>query len=245
MPSRRTLAAAVAALVLLSGCSAVPGLGGGSGDAADDPEGPTHHGFTFVSDTDGAAFDATIAVRKDGETLLEESVSADGSGTYVNLSSVEATGPYTVTVNTTLPAPGGDNRSRQVELDADLGNETVVDVTYTRIRFRSFRLPRQEMEAPLQFRKRLEFPIESTVVVKHHGEVVYSDTVARNGTGPFELAELPETGVYRVAVSGSHGERWTNDTVILREPGAKLFAELDGDEPRIRVYGPGESPPAW
>lgn len=231
-------------MVLLSGCSAVPGLGGG-GDAAGSPDGPNYHGFTFVSNTDGAAFNATVTVAKDGETLLNESITADGSGTYVNLSSVEAAGPYTVTVNTTIPAPGGDTRSRQVELAGDPGNETVVDVTYTRIQFRSFRLPREEMEAPLQFRKRLEFPIETTIIVKHHGEVVYSNTVARNGTGPFELADLPETGVYQVAVSGSHGERWANDTVILREPGSQLFAELDGDEPRIRVYGPGETPPRW
>ncbi|MFC3477813.1 hypothetical protein [Halobacterium litoreum] len=241
MPSKRLLAVALAAMVLFAGCSALPS-GGGGGDA--DPEAPDYHGFTFVSDTGGNAYEATVTVEKDGERLLERSVSGDGDGTYVNLSSVEEAGPYTMTVNTTIPAAGGGNMSEQVELNGSLGNETVIDVSYLAIEVKSFALPRQEMEEPLYFQKNIDLPIEAQVVVTHDGETVYSEDVHRNGTGPFELAELPETGVYQVSVGDSDGENWENDTVILRDPQSKLFTKLDGDTPVIEVYPPEMPPPS-
>jgi len=238
MPSNRLLAIALAAMVLCSGCAALPGGGGGN----DAPDGPDHHGFTFVADTNGEPFEATVTVEKDGEQLLERSVSGDGTGTYVNLSSVEAAGPYTMTVNTTIPAAGGGTRSERVELNGSLGTETVVDVSALAIEVKSFELPRREMAEPLQFRKNIPLPVEAQVVVTHEGETVFAESVERNGTGPFELADLPDTGVYRVAVGSGDGERWENDTVVLRDPNSKLFAEMDGDTPVIEVYGPDEEP---
>ncbi|WP_232703391.1 hypothetical protein [Halobacterium wangiae] len=227
-------------MVLLSGCSMLPGGGGGGGDV--EPDGPAYHSFSFASDTGGAAFEATLTVEKDGSVIHEETVSSDGSRTFAELGQVEEPGPYTVTVNTTIPAAGSGNTSKRAELNGTLGTETVVDVTYLGISFESHSLPEQEMAEPLYFKKDIPMEIASTVVVSYEGETVFSDTVERQGTEAVELADLPETGVYHVAVSGSHGERWENRTVVLSDPGEKLFVGLDGDTPEITVYAPGEGP---
>lgn len=232
MPSTRLLAVALAAMVLVSGCSMLPG--GGSAE----PDAPDHHGLSFTSHTDGEAFDATVTVETDETVLYEDDLSSDGNGTYANLTTLSEPGPYTVTVNTTVSGASG-NRSDRTQVTAPLGNETVVEVTSLGIHFETLELPRQEMTEPLRFQKNIPMPIESTVLVSYQGESVVSRTIAANGTEPVELADLPETGVYRVAVSGPDGERWTNETVVVEDPGARLFALLDGDTPEVELNPEG------
>lgn len=233
MPSTRLLAVALAAMVLVSGCSMLPGGGGDTG-----PDAPDHHGLSLTAHTGGEAFDATVTVEKDGSVLYEDDLSSDGDGTFANLTTLSESGPYTVTVNTTVSGASG-NRSDRTQVTAPLGNETVVEVTSLGIYFETLELPRQEMSEPLYFQKNIPMPIESTVVVSHEGEQVVSRTIAENGTDEIEVADLPETGVYRVAVSGPDGETWTNETVVVDDPGARLFAELDGDAPEVELYPSG------
>ena len=231
MPSK-TLTLAVVVLVLFSGCSM---LGGG-----DDPSGttdaPDFHELVFAADTGGNAYEATVTVSKDGETLLEQQISSDGTGAFENLTRFDEPGPYTVTVNTTLPAAGGGNMSDQATVNGTLGNQTVVAMNYQGIDFRSMRLPREEMNEPLYFKKRFDLPVPATVVVEHRGETVFSDTVERNGTEPFEISDLPETGVYRVAVGG-HGNGWENATILVTDPDQKLVTGLSPG-PYIHLYPP-------
>ena len=92
------------------------------------------------------------------------------------------------------------------------------------------------MQEPMYFQKDLPMEAESTIVVFHEGEPGVSRTVSSDHTEPVEVTELPETGVYRVAVSGPHEEEWTNETVIVTDPEMKLFAELDGDRPILNLY---------
>ena len=231
MPSR-TVAIAVAAMVLLSGCSM---LGGDT--ASETPDAPDYHGIVFAADTGGNAYEATVTVSKDGETLVEQPISSDGTGTFENLSTFEESGPYTVTVNTTLPAPGHENRSERTTVNGTLGNQTVIAVSYRGIDVHSMRLPRQEMNEPLYFQKRVSLPVPANVVVEHRGETVVSKTVERNGTGPFEIGDLPETGVYRVAVGGHDGE-WENATILVTDPDQKLVTGLN-PRPFIHLYPPG------
>jgi hypothetical protein len=234
MPSNRLLAVALAAMVLLSGCSMLPG----GGDAA--PDAPDHHGLSFTSHTGGEAFNATVTVEQDGSVLFEDELSSDGDGTFANLTTLTEPGPYTVTVNTTVSGASG-NRSDRTQVTAPLGNETVVEVTDLGIYFETLELPRRAMDEPLRFQKNIPMPIESTVVVSYQGEELVSRSVAPNSTEPVELADLPETGVYWVAVSGPDGETWTNETVVIDDPGARLFAKLDADTPKV-VLNPESVP---
>jgi hypothetical protein len=232
--SSRRLAVALAAIVLLSGCSMLPG-GGGGGDSTSD--GPAHHEFAFASNTGGVAFEATVTVEKDGSVLHEQTVAGDGNGTFVNLTALEEPGPYTVTVNTTIPAAGGEEMSKQRRVNGTLGSETVVDVTYRRIAFETVSLPRQELAEPLYLQKLSERPTPKRVVVEYEGERIAAETVERDGHGPFEVADLRETGVYQVSMAGGDGE-WTNRTVVLTHPEQKLLVDfVDGDH-SVDVYAP-------
>lgn len=232
MPSTRLLAAALAAMVLVSGCGMLPG---GGGDTDTEQTGPDYHGVSLTGYNGGDPFEATVTVESDGEVLYEGNVSTDGDELFENLTTVEASGPLTITVNTTVSGASG-NRSDRIQVEDPMGNETVIEVRSLGIYFETLGLPREEMREPMYFQKDISMPIESTIVVSYEGEPVVSRTVSPDGTDPIEVADLPETGVYRVAVSGPHEEEWTNETVIVSNPEMKLFAELDGDRPVVQLY---------
>lgn len=235
MPSRR-LAIALAAMLLLSGCSMLPG-GGGGNDSGTIPAGPEYHALSFTAETGGTPFEGTVTVEKNGSVVHEQSVSGDGNGTFANLTTFDEPGPYVVTVNTTIPAASG-NRSDRFRVDGALGNETVIDLAYLAIESHSVRLPRQEMTEPVYVERTTELPVYTSIVIEHRGETVYAGGVPE-GTGALELTTLPETGVYRVGVTGLNGERWTNDTVVVRDPASKLFLQPDGsDGADIEIYPP-------
>jgi hypothetical protein len=241
MPSTRSLAIALTAVVLLAGCSMVPGLGGSDGQT---PDRPGYHGFGLVADTDGASFDATVTVTKDDTRLFRESMTLDGDGSYTNLTSVSEPGPYTVTVNTSLPAAGGGTRSYRRRVDGALGDETILDVVYNGLSVHTLPLPRQAVTEPVYLDKDEELPVETTVVIHHRGDVVYSGGVPQGETGLLELTTLSDTGVYRVSLSGLNGERWTNETVVVSHAGSKLYLHSSvGRSSDIEVYPPNERLP--
>lgn len=220
----------------------VPGLGGGGGQSSAD-DGPDRHELLLASNTGGESFEATVTVTKDGSQVFERTITSDGNGAYWNLTAFDEPGPYTVTVNTTLPAASG-NRSDRFQVNGSLGNATLVNLRYLRIDAETFGLPRQNMTGILYVTKRLPFPANKTVVVKYRGETVVSETLHRNGSGPFEVGSLPKTGVYQVSMRDEEGEqRWTNQTVVVTDPGAKLAAEFTTNEDEAVVYGPNERVP--
>jgi hypothetical protein len=243
MPSSRTLAVALAALVLLAGCSAIPGVDDSNERESPRPDAPDHHGFAVTTDTGGTAVDVAVTVTKDGEEIVAREFSSDGDGRFLRLGTVNESGPYTVTVNTTLPASGGGNMSEQTTVNGTLGNETIVDVTYTDVEFPSIRLPRQELSQPLNYRKaRVGKPVGSNrILVEYQGETIVSKTLRKEAKGPFDIASLSKTGLYRVSAR-SAGGRWTNETVVVRDPDARLFVEMEVF-PNVRVYGPDEQLP--
>jgi len=244
MPSSQSLAVALAVLLLLAGCSAIPGVDDGSNEReSPQPDAPDHHSFAVATDTGGAAFHATVTVTKDGESLASWEFSSEGNRRFLSLGTVNESGPYTVTVNTTIPAAGDGNMSRQTSMNGTLGNETIIDVTYTDIAFPSIRLPRQELSEPLKYRKASSAKTKNNkrILVEYQGAPIISKTFNKKGRGPFDLASLSKTGYYRVSVQ-SPGGRWTNETVIIRDPDARLFVEMSV-VPEIRVYGPNEQLP--
>ena len=233
MPSK-TVALALVAMVLLSGCSMFDG--GSDAPETDVGEAPDHHEFVFGSDTGGNAFEATVTVSKDGEELLSESLSSDGNGLYANLSAVTESGPYTVTVNTTLPAVGGGNMSKRVTVDGALGNATAVNVGYQGIRVETFPLPRRDVTNSVGYRKSGQ-DAETTLRIWYRGEQVVDTTFTAEYKQNLQtITDVNQTGVYRVGVR-SEGE-WTNKTVVLTDPDEQIKIRLGYNTNQIRVEIP-------
>lgn len=213
----------VAVLVALAGCSSVPYVGGDGESQPTVGESPDHHEVAFASHTDGYAFDATVTISKDGEQRYRTTVEADGNGTYRNLTTLSEPGPYTVTVNTTLPE-GDDYRNATFQMDGTLGNATVLRVTFLGIYEHSLELPRQQLthdgalgvysgyvdDAGANY-------MDLDVKVWYRGakiadttETVEHDTLTR-------LVDLERTGAYRIATRGKNDE-WTTKTVVVSDP---------------------------
>lgn len=238
MPSNRLLAVALAVLVLLSGCSMLPG--GGSGDDPAQADGPDYHELTFYSNTDGASYNGTLSVTRDGETVHETPLEGDGDGTYLNVTTFDEAGPYTVVVNTSLPETGGGTMHEELAVDGSLGNATVVTMNYQGADATTMSLPRTDAGS-LYLDKRIPEPAGSQVRVTHQGETLVDDTFEVDGNSPTEIADLDETGVYQVEATGLNNE-WTNQTVVVTESGAKVAVHR-GTPPTIAVYASDESVP--
>lgn len=238
MPSNRLLAVALAAMVLLSGCSMLPG--GGGGDDAAEADGPDYHEVAFYSNTDGASYNGTLSVLRDGDPVHETPIEGNGDGTYLNVTTLEESGPYTVVVNTSLPETGGGTMHEEFDVDGTLGNATVVTMNYQGADATTMTLPRSDVGS-LYLDKRIPEPVESQVRVTHQGETLVDDTFEVDGNSPTEVADLDETGVYRVEAMGLSHE-WTNQTVVVTTSGAKV-AVHKGTPPTIEVYGSGENVP--
>lgn len=236
MPSNRALAVGLAALVLVSGCSMLPG--GADGSASND--GPGHHELAFYSNTGDAPYNGTLTVLRDGDTVHETPLGGDGTGTYLNVTTFEEAGPYTVVVNTSLPETGSGTMREEFTVDGALGNATVLTMDYQGVQRTNLSLPRGDAGA-LYFDKRLPEPIEYPVRVTYQGETVLDTTVSATGREPFELADLRGVGVYHVEVRGMN-EHWTNRTVVVADASAEI-AIHQGTPPEVVVYGPDERVP--
>lgn len=237
MPSRQILAAALAAMVLLSGCSMFTGGGGGDDPVSDD--GPNHHELRFYSNTDGVAYNGTFSVRKDGETVHQTRLGGDGNGTYVNVTTLNESGPYTVVVNTSLPESGGGTMHEEHTIDGTLGNATIVWMNFQGARTASYSLAGDD--GALYLDKQIPEPVEYQIQVSYRGESIVNRTVEDEAVEPFEVAALRGPGVYRVRVKALDHD-WVNRTVIVTESGAKIG--LHGGSPvEIEVYGPDQQVP--
>lgn len=230
MPSNRAVAVAVAALVALSGCSALPGLGSGGQSTTAEP--PDHHEFVLAADAENQSFDATVTVARDGETLFSRSLGSDGRDVHRALPSVERAGPYTVTVNTTFPAPGEGNRSARFTVDGDLGNATAVQVTPTAIRRYTYRLPRRPLEHPVGVYSNAlvgddDLPMDVTVAVTYRGEPAAVASASIPSDELVRVTDLNRTGVYHVRVRAP--AETATATVVIPETDHHVRVILDAD----------------
>ena len=219
MPSR-TVAVAVVAMVLLSGCSM---LGGGGDDASETTVGepPDHHEFVFASSTNGHPFGATITVTKGSETLFSKRTESDGASAFENLTTLDEPGPYTVTVNTTLPESGGGNMSESFDVAGDLGDATVLSVSYSDIERASFTLPRRQMKYGLGYFSSSMEAVDVRVIARRGGEQILDTTfTAEHHQRAKPVADLTTTGAYQIAVRA--GDEWLNKTVVVPEPGRRI-----------------------
>ena len=234
MPSKR-LAVVLVAMVLLSGCSMLPG--GGGGDGAAQPDGPDYHELAFYSHTNGAPYNGTLAVTRDGETVHETTLEGDGTGTFLNVTRFDEPGPYTIVVNTSLPEAGGGTMHEELTVNGTLGNATAVTMDYQDTRATSYRIG-GDADGALYLDKRHSEPVPYPIRVAYEGETVVDTTVEEEGAQPFEVAALRGPGVYRVEARGLN-EEWTNETVVVTESGAKI-AVHGVTPPELVVYGPDE-----
>ena len=239
--SSRRLAAALIVVVLLSGCSMLPG--GGGGGQTTTPEPPDHHELVFASETGGHAYEATVTVERNGEAVFSETVASDGNGLYRNLTALDEPGPYTVTVNTTLPDSGEGNESVQFETAGDLGNATAVHLGFQDIEHATFQLPRRGLEHELGLSSEHSSvegppPTDLHFRVAYRGERVAASTTTVQGNKLRRSVDLAGTGVYNVAVriEGS----WVNDTVVVATPAQHVAITVNthGDDVTIEAQQP-------
>lgn len=241
MPSRTQFTLAVVALVVVSGCSALPDGGAGADQTTVDS--PNHHELLFASETGGYEYEATVKVERDGEQLLLETVSSDGDGLYTDLAAIDEPGPYTVTVNTTLPEAGGGNQRVQFETTGDLGNATAITVDYQDVKYATFELPRRDLTHELGLKSHYA-TVEGTqsrdleLRVAYRGEHLVSETVTVEGNKLTRSVSLEGIGVYHVAarVDGT----WVNETVVVTTPDEHVAVVVNehGDDATIRVQRP-------
>jgi hypothetical protein len=215
MPSTRPLAAlAVALLVVTSGCSM---LACGSEPAGPQPaaapqttaeqssdDGPDYHEFTYGSFTGGAAYNATVTLRRGGEVVAEQTVESDGNGTYHTVARVSQPGEYEVTVNTSIPATGGGTKSDRFTVDAAPGNATAIAVEYLGIDHATFSLPREPLSRTVTGTVFGE-GANVTVAVHYRGDLVNRTEVFISGeTKP--LVAPNGTGIYWVRATAGESE---------------------------------------
>lgn len=246
MPSKQT-ALLVAALVVLSGCSAVPFVGGDEGARPTVGEPPEHHEVVFASNTGGFAYDANVTVFKDGEVRYQRTIENDGSSSYLNLTELEEPGPYTVTVNTTIPAAGDDKyRSERFQVDGQLGSASVIRIAYLGIYHRSLELPREFMKyddainVPSSYynsdgSNRLDVDFR----IWYRGDKYIDETRTISDEGHNKLLDLKRTGVYRIEARGKDGE-WVSKTVVIADPNktVTINVHIDGSIRDIEVKPP-------
>jgi hypothetical protein len=200
-------------MVLLSGCSMLPG--GGGGDAPAERTSPNYHELAFYSHTDGAPYDGTLTVTKDGEPVHETTLDGDGNGTYLNVTRFDEPGPYTVVVDTSLPEAGGGTMHEEFTVNGTLGNATVVTMDYQTAEVTSYALG-GDVDGALYLDKRHTDPVPYPIRVGFEGETIVDTTVEEEGATPFEVAALRGPGVYRVEAQGLN-ERWTNETIVVTD----------------------------
>ena len=220
MPSKAA-ALALVAMVLLSGCSM---LDGGDPAPTSMPDPGNSHALVYGSDTGGHAYEATVTVTKDGETVYETDIESNGTGVYRNLTRFEEPGPYTVTVNTTLPAPGFENRSERFEVGGKTSEATAISVGYQGIAHATFALPRRSVDEPIEITGTGPGRSVDRLVVEHRGRRVVETAPTLAGNEPYYVANLERTGVYRVSVL-SEGE-WERRTVVLADPSQQVHVIL-------------------
>lgn len=234
MPSR-ALGIALALLVVLSGCSMVPGGGGDASTATPTRTPPDHHELVLAASV--APYDATITVTRDGETVYEGTVS-DDAGHYRNLTALADGGPYTVTVNATL-GPHGSNRSTRTTIDGDVGNATVIRAGYRGISTETFALPRRPMQYELGAYSQYMNPggsarVDLEVWVRYRGEPIGNASVELERDVLTRVLDLERTGVYHVSARTEEG--WTNRTVLVASTDRFIEVSIgpQGDVKRIR-----------
>lgn len=230
MPSSKPLAAALVALLVLTGCSALPGAGNSGGGTTTTVEPVDHDELVFVSHTDGDSFEAEVTVERGGETIFETTIDADGDGTYRNLTTIRGDEPYEVTVNTTIRGASG-NRTEQFTVDDPTGNATVVRAKSLGIYHESFALPRRSLEHPLgaySYAMPGDDPTDLDVRVWYRGERVATATESVPGDELTRVVDLERTGAYLVEVRGADGD-WQSQPLVVHEPGQHIRVELRTD----------------
>lgn len=216
MPSSKPLAAALVVLVVLAGCSALPGGGDGEQTTVEDVD---HDELVFISHTDGDPFEADVTVEQGGETVFETTLDADGNGTYRNLTTIRGTESYTVTVNTTIPDASG-NRTEQFTVEEPTGNATAIRAQRLGIYHSSYELPRRTLEHPLgatSYAMSGDDGHDLDVRVWYRGEQVASTTESITGDDLTRVVDLDRTGAYLVEVRGARGE-WQTYPLVVTDP---------------------------
>jgi len=232
MPSRLS-AVALIGVVLLAGCSTVPGVG-----EERTPEPVDYHELVFASFADGEPFEANVTVTKDGERVYQRDISADGDGTYLNLTTFGGPGPYTVHVNTTISELGGGTEQDTFEIAGRSGNATVVHVDVLGVEHDRIAVPRRSLERSVSVHQDYmdgvtEKSLDVDVRLRYRGEQVAERSVTQKPDETLEV-DLERAGLYRVDVRGKAG--WTRKLVVVGEgQHVQVNINTDGKVNRIRV----------
>jgi hypothetical protein len=226
MPSKYATIGVVV-LLILAGCSMVPGGDGGSVGTA-----PSHHELVFASDID--TFEATITVEKDGEQVYQRNVSEE-DGLFVNLTALAEPGPYTVTVETDVQV-GGDPMSERMRIPGDTGNVTVVELDYASISTTRYSLPRQKVGNPMasNFRDLQQNSKRLDIELFYRGKRVGNQSKMVRTDELQYFLQTNRTGVYTVRARTD--DDWTQESVVLAEPDTYIRIDIDREGNVGRIY---------
>lgn len=231
----KSITVLLSVIVVLAGCTTTLD----SGQTTTQEPAPDQHEFVFASQTGGTAFEGAITVSKGSETVFEQNVTSDGNGTYLSLAARNESGPYTVTVNTTIPA-GNENVSDRFTVPGDSGNATVITADFHGVSHERLPLPRQSLEHPLGAYSHYvniggSDEVDIDVRVWYRGERIVSKSVGLPADQLTRVTELERTGVYRVAARVENA--WTESTLVIADPENFIYVGVNarGEVNEIQV----------
>lgn len=216
MPSTHTNAVLVALLVVLAGCSALPG-GGGSNPQS----GPAEHHLAVLS-TSTHAFNATVTVTDpSGETVLERDFSFEANQPrYVNLTTLNQSGNYTVHVQTDLPAVGGGDMGANATVSVDPGPETtVVHTDFEDIDFVTGTARSNDIDVPVRYGWVFPRSGEISYTVYRGSTAIIDETIVATGSQDNlkQAGSISKTGVYWVESTTNYTQETRYGVGVVNE----------------------------
>lgn len=215
MPSTRKPALLVALLLVLSGCNAIP-----SGDSTTSPTATTHTvGYLSSSDS---AYNATVTVADaEGSTLTERRLTFDGDrARYVELTTVNDTGNYTIHVQTDLPAVGGGEMASNHTITAEAGKHvSVVHTTFQGISVTTGAARDQRVDTDVTYMWAIPHPGRFTYEL-HRGDALVENesfTTGADVRAPETVGAIERSGVYWIAASTNHSHAKTYHVGVVNE----------------------------
>lgn len=204
----------VALLVVLAGCGLGPSGPAGS------PEGSTITHPVEVASTTPSPYELQVTITRDGETVFEDTVTGGEAATYRELTTLESSGTYTVTVESNITGKLGGKAGTERTLTVAGGERTSIVVNPGNVSV--VQQPKSPGDSHLKLGVTGLDSLDDhslLVVVRRDGEEVYRRNLtsadAREDDRRLELLTADETGTYQILIKHSDSFFWKNETFVV------------------------------